>query len=65
MSVQSEARAFMAANDQSPVIGGWAHNASKGGGQGGVFFLDDGRSFDLSRDVLRALPADYPKWRLD
>lgn len=63
MSIQSEARAFMAANDQSPVVEGWAHNADNGGGQGGVYVLDDGRRFDLSSDVCRALPEGYPKWK--
>ncbi len=65
MSIHQEANAFIQANDESPVISGYAIEPDpRRPAQGAVYELDDGRSFRLSRDVCRALPADYPKWKV-
>lgn len=55
----STAEAFMIANDQSPVVEGYVHGK---GGEGGVYILEDGRSFDLSLEEMRKLPETYPDW---
>lgn len=61
MSVQTQARAFMRANDASPVIAG---EVIGNGGQGGRYTLANGKVYTLPLDVSRALPENYPKWDL-
>lgn len=61
VSVQQQARAFMRANDASPVIAG---EVIGNGGQGGRYTLKDGRVFTLPLEVARAVPEPYPKWDL-
>lgn len=62
MTKMSEA--FVKANDKSLVVEGFAKNADKGGGAGGVYYLEDKQRFDLSLEDCRALPEGYPKWKL-
>lgn len=64
MSAEQTAARFVAANNQSPVVAGYARNAENGGGQGGTYVLDDGRRFTLGLAACRALPDGYPKWKL-
>lgn len=54
------AEAFMTANDESPVVEGWANGPPR---FGGGYKLRDGRRFDLSLEDCRSLaPNSYPRW---
>lgn len=61
MSVEERARAFMRANDASPVVIG---RVIGNGGQGAVYTLENGKVFTLPLDVARAVTEPYPKWLL-
>lgn len=53
------AKAFVKANDESPVVSGHTITLKSGGGQ---YELQDGRIFRLTAEESRALPHGYPKW---
>ena len=54
----TKAKAFMKANDASPVVSG----AARGRGLGGSYTLEDGKYFVLSLEDCRSLPEGYPRW---
>lgn len=53
-----KAQGFIDANKESPVVSGSAHP-----GGGGVYTLEDGRSFSLSLEDCRSMPM--PRWLHD
>lgn len=58
-------QAFIAANDRSPVIEGWANESDpRNPAKGGTYRLQSGKTFSLSVEECRALPNGYPKWKL-
>lgn len=55
------ARAFVDANNNSPVVEGAVLSYETGGG---YYKLKNGKEFRLSRDECRSLPDNYPFWYL-
>lgn len=62
MTPTEKAKAFMAANDKSPVVIGAAIGNGGQGGQGGHYTLKDKQSFRLSVEDCQSLPEGYPRW---
>jgi hypothetical protein len=61
MSVQEQTRAFMFANDSSPVVSG---RVIGNGDQGAAYTLQNGMTFTLPLAVARAVVSPYSKWLL-
>jgi hypothetical protein len=58
-SPQEQADDFMAANDKSPVVAGFAIGQ---GGQGGVYKLKDGTRHRIGAKGCGLLREGYPRW---
>ncbi len=58
---ERKARTFEAANDRFAVVSGAAHGPPK---FGGVYVLENGLRFNLSKGVCNALRDNYPRWKL-
>lgn len=52
---------FVATNDRSPVVSG---SVIGKGGEGGRYQLANGKNFTLDLLTCRALPREYPKWKI-
>jgi hypothetical protein len=56
---QQQADDFMAANDKSPVVAGYAIGQ---GGQGGNYTLKDGSKYYVGAAACGLLREGYPRW---
>lgn len=63
MTDQETVAAFIATNDRSPVVKGWAREPDpRKPGKGGTYKLKNGKEFALTLLQCRLLPKGYPKW---
>lgn len=60
IKIEDRIKKFVAANDNAPVISGFAF-----AGGGGRYNLECGKSFTFTLEEARMIPDGYPKWPWD